>query len=454
MMYDLMILGAGPGGYHAAYTAVQYGMKTALVEKDLAGGTCLNRGCVPTKTLIHTADLFREIRHSEVFGIESADAKISREALLARKEEITASLRKGLEDSFKARKIDYLTGKGTVIDAHHVRVNGEIHETKYLLIASGSVPALPPIEGIGSSSVLTSDDILRDLPALTSLIVIGGGVIGTEIAGVYASLGTKVTILEAMDQLLPNMDAEIARNLSVIFKKRGIETHTSAMVQKIADTETGAEVTYTEKGKTVSVTADRVLVATGRKAYLEGLFENEMPELERGRIKISERMETSVPGIYAIGDVTFGYAQLAHMASAMGENAVRAMNGDGPSRDLKAVPACVYTSPEIAQAGMTEKEAKALGIETVIGKAPMHANARTKIAESERGFVKLVADKTNGKLLGAAMMCERATDMIMETVYGILDGKTPDELLEAVHPHPSFAEGIETALRVLKEKYR
>ena len=452
MNYDLMIIGAGPGGYHAAYTAAEYGMKTALIEEREAGGTCLNRGCIPTKTWIHTADLLREMRHAELFGLENMNPSVSREGMIKRKEDVVSSLRKGLEDSFRAKKIDYINGKATVIDASHVRVNGEIYETGKILIASGSLPALPPIEGIDNEGVITSDDILEKLPETDRLIVIGGGVIGSEIAGIYAELGTKVVILEAMDQLLPNMDSEIARNLALIYKKRGIEIHTSAFVKKIEKEAAGLTVSYSEKGKDGSVSGGLVLVCTGRKANIRDLFEKDMPETERGRLRIDENYMTSADGIYAIGDAVSGYPQLAHTASAMGENAVRRMNGKPALRNLAYIPACVYTSPEIASAGLSEKEAKEKGYEVVTGKGLMHANARTKIAEGERGFVKLVADKNTGKLLGASLMCERATDMIMELVYAMIDEKTPEQLLEAVHPHPSFAEGIETAYRTLNEK--
>ncbi len=449
--YDLIIIGGGPAGYAAAFEAAASGLKTCIAEKAETGGTCLNRGCVPTKTLVHTADLYRDLCHGSDIGIIADHIEIDTEALLQKKEAVVSQLRDGLEKQIRAAKIGLIHEKAVITGSHTVRIGETEHTAENILVAGGSVPLVPPIDGSGLPGVITSDDILRDLPSYKELVIIGGGVIGCEIAGIYESLGTKITVIEALDTLLPSLDSECGRSLAMQFKKRGIDVHCKARVQKIEPAETGLCVTYTEKDTEKNITADAVLMAVGRKAVTD-MFEIEPPQMERGRIIVDENCETSIKGIYAAGDAAAGYPQLAHAAMAMGVNAVCAMRRVPAKRDLLLIPSGVYVSPEIASAGMSEKEAAEKGIEACTAKANTMANARSLIASGDRGFIKVTAEKGTGRLLGAVMYCERATDLIQEAAAAIAAGMTVSQLLSLIHGHPTFSEIFVSALEAAEKK--
>ncbi len=452
MQYDLIIIGGGPGGYTAAFEAAARKLRTCLIEERELGGTCLNRGCIPTKTLVHTADLYRELKQSGgSFCLNADPGAPDREALLARKESVVQTLRGGLETQVKTGKIDFVRGRGRVLDAHTVEVNGEQLTAQDVILATGSVPAIPPIPGRDLPGVLTSDDILDGLPLFGSLIIIGGGVIGAEIAGIYEAFGTKVTVVEALDTLLPALDSELGRSLAQLFKKRGIDVHVKAMVKEIGQTADGLAVTLEEKGTVCSLEAEAVLIATGRRANTD-LFACDPPAMERGRILTDDAGRTDTEHLYAIGDIVAGYPQLAHTAEAMGVNAVCAICGEHLKRDLRLIPSGVYTAPEIGAVGMTEKEAAAAGVAAVTGKANTLSNARSLIAGGERGFVKITAEKETGRLLGAVLMCERATDLIQELAVAISAGQTARDLLRVIHGHPTFAEAVVPALEALEKK--
>ena len=322
-----------------------------------------------------------------------------------------------------------------------------------VLIASGSVPARPPIPGLDLDGVMTSDDILKGTGELyESLVIMGGGVIGVELATFYSRLGTKVTILEGMGRLLPNMDKELGQNLSAILKKQGVDVLTQSMVTRITKERGLMSVEYDRSGGTGVVQGERVLCAIGRIPNLEGVLGKGIElDMERRRIKVDSRFETSMPGVYAIGDVS-SRIQLAHVASAQGRACVEMMAGLVPSTDLKTVPGCVYCQPEIASAGLTEEEAKARGIWAVSGKYVMFSNSRTVIREAPRSFMKIVADRENHRILGAHLMCEHATDMISELTSAIANGMTAEALLTVMRPHPTFEEGVTDALRALCKK--
>ena len=449
MKYDLIIIGGGPAGYTAAFEAAGNGLKTCLIEKRDLGGTCLNRGCIPTKTLVHTADLYRTLK-GDTPDLKCADTAVDYEGLNAKKENIILQLRGGIEKMLKAGKIDVVHAKATVKDAHTVRAGEELLETENILLCTGSEPAMIPISGIECEGVITSDDILRDLPQMEELVIIGGGVIGCEIAGIYEAFGTKVTVIEAMDILLPGMDSEAGRSLAMVFKKRGIDVHCKTKAVSISKDEK-LTLAYEEKGETKTVSADHILIAAGRKAVTD-VFECEAPSMERGRFTVNERFETSISHIYAAGDIVYGYPQLAHTAMAMAVNAVCAIRNVPFKRDLSVVPSGVYTCPEIASAGISEKEAAEKGMQAISGKANTLANARSLIAESERGFIKVTAEKETGKLLGTVMMCERATDLIQEAALAIERGMTVSELLQVIHGHPTFSEVFVSALEAAEKK--
>lgn len=443
---DLAVIGAGPGGYVAAVKAAQNGLKTAVIECGEIGGTCLNRGCIPTKTLLHAAELYREFKGAESFGIHAQNVTFDIGEMSACKEKVVAQLRGGIEQLFKANKITNITGRATVTGAHQVTVESAEGSrgitAENILIATGSVPSLPPIEGIHLPGVVTSDELLSgDMKLYRSLVIIGGGVIGMEFASIYSALGCEVTVIEAMDRILPQMDKEISQNLAMILKKRGVKIYACAKVAKISEGN-GRVCTFEQKGTMQTVIAEGILAAVGRKPNIQGLFgEPFSVECERGAITVNERFQTSVPSVYAIGDVIRGI-QLAHVASAQGINAVCAMLGKPFAVNLNAVPSCVYTNPEIACVGMTADEAKAKDIAVKTGKFLMSANAKTVITRQERGFIKLVFEEKTGVLLGAQLMCARATDLISELATAVANGLTQEQLASVIRPHPTFCEGI------------
>ena len=455
--YQLIVIGAGPGGYTAALKAAKLGLRTACIEAREAGGTCLNRGCVPTKALLHASEVYTEAKKGAAIGIH-AEPTFDLTEIFAYKSNITAKLSQGIESLFKSAKVAFIKGKGTITAQNTVQVtaaDGSVSTVTAdnILIATGSVPATPPIPGLDLPGVMTSDDLLKGTDKLyESLVIIGGGVIGVELATFYAELGTKVIIVEGLDRLLPNMDKELGQNLAMNLKKLGVEINTSAMVKSVSGEPGSMTVTFTQKDAEKSVSGQYVLCAIGRSPYSKDLFSPEMQvEMNRRSIKVGERFETSIPGIYAIGDVS-SRIQLAHVAAAQGTACVEMIAGATPSVDLSVVPSCIYCHPEIASVGMTEAEAKAAGIAVKVGKAVMGANARTLISDAGRCFMKVAADAETGKLIGAQLMCPSSTDMISQIAQAIANGMTPQDLLKAMRPHPTYEEALESALEDLCEK--
>jgi len=425
-----------------------------VIENREVGGTCLNRGCVPAKAMLHAAKLYQEVLSGERFGIISKEVSCDYGKVMSYKNETSESLRLGVEQLLKGNKIDRIHGTGTLTKDGTVRVKTEegeeLLQAKHILLATGSKPAILPIEGIRLPGVMTSDELFQLDHVPESLIIIGGGVIGVEFATVFASFGSKVTLLEAEERLLPGLDKEISQNLKLILKKRGVDIHTKAFVRKIEKEGKDFICTYgkmaKDKEKIEVIKTPYLLSATGRIPNTDGLFEEGTSlEMNRGRIVVKENFETSMPGVFAIGDV-IGGIQLAHAASSQGICAVELMNGVEPSIDLSVIPSCVYTDPEIACVGITEEEAKGKGIETVTGKTLTHANCKSFITKEERGFVKVVTDKETGALLGAQMMCARATDMIGEMGTAITNKLTAEQLLKAMRAHPTYNESVGEAL--------
>ena len=452
--FDLIIIGAGPGGYVCAIKAAKLGLKTAVVEESRAGGTCLNRGCIPAKAMLHASGLYREIRQAERFGVKAEGVSFDFEKILAYKEETTDQLVQGVEQLLKGGGVTCLTGRGRLLPGRQVEVekDGEkqVYQAEQLVLAAGSRPVILPIPGMDLPGVLTSDELfaLREVPE--SLIIIGGGVISVEFATIYSSLGCKVTILEAMPRLVPNMDKEISQNLKMILKKRGVDIHTGAAVRSVEEAAGGLVCRFEEKEKEQSVSGQYVLCAVGRRPATEGLFgEGAVPDMERGRVLVDDRFATSIPGVYAIGDMIPG-AQLAHAASAQGMVLAELLAGQEPSVDLAVVPGCVYTEPEIASAGLDEETAKGEGIPVRTGKFIMSANGKSLISKEERGFIKVVVHEETEEILGVQMMCGRATDMIGEFVSAIENHLTASQVLRAMRPHPTYNEGVAEALEELK----
>lgn len=448
MNYDLIVIGGGPGGYVSAIRASQLGMKTALIEKGELGGTCLNRGCVPTKALMHSSEMYRQALGFSSAGIRVDGLSFDFSGMHRHKNDIVLKLRLGVAQLLKANNVDVIAGTGVVEDTGRVRANGETLLCEKILIAAGSAPSLPPIEGAKLAGVVTSDELLLDEGVFyDKLLIIGGGVIGVEMASIYSALGCKVTIIEALDRILPMMDREISQNLSMILKKRGVEIFTSARVNAIARQDDSLLCRFTAKSSDKEAEAGGVLICAGRRPYTAGLFApGAEPKMERGFIVVDDKYRTSIRNVYAVGDVIGGF-QLAHAAQAQGSAAVEFMAGkDKPSTDPALVPACVYTSPEIACVGVTADEAKAGGKNVYVGKYVMNSNAKSMIEEQERSFIKLVFDADSDALLGAQLMCARATDMIAELTTAISAGLTREALVRAMRPHPTFSEGVTEAL--------
>ena len=449
--FDLIVVGGGPGGYEAALHAAKLGLKTALIEKDFVGGTCLNRGCIPTKALLHASSVYEEAKNGAALGI-SCEPAYDLSAMYAYKQSVVEKLRGGVEGLLKSAKVTVLSGVGTLTAPHTVTVSDTAYTAEHILLATGSVPARPPIPGLDLPGVLTSDELLAGVEPFRSIVIIGGGVIGMEFATFFNDLGIDVTVVEGLDRLLPQLDKELGQNLSMIMKKRGVKIVTGAMVKSVTETGNGLSVNFEVKGAMQSAEAERVLCAIGRRPYTDGLFdEGAALEMDGRRIRVNERFETSMEGVYAIGDVS-AKIQLAHVATAQGLFAVNEIAGKANGVDCSIVPSCVYTRPEIASVGLTEQEAKDVGIPTKVGKVTLFSNGRTVIVNGDRGFMKVLAHAETRKILGVQMMGTNVSDMIGEWGEAIANGLTPEDLLKAMRPHPTFEEAVTDALKDLSAK--
>ena len=364
MDYQLIVIGAGPGGYTAALRAAALGLHTAVVECREVGGTCLNRGCIPTKTLLHASQVYRDAVDGAVMGVHAAGATFNMEEIFAFKRSVSEKLRGGIHSLLKSAKVDLIEGVGRIAAPGEVDVTAaDGGVTRYtaerILIATGSVNVRPPIPGLELPGVMTSDELLEGSDRLyDSMVIIGGGVIGVEFATFYRNLGCAVTLVEGMDRLLPNMDRELGQNLQQILKKQGVEVLTNAMVQSLEQTGGGLSVHLLQKGAEKTVTGEKVLCAIGRRAYWDGVFAEGMIPACRGKsLLVDENYRTSIPGVYAIGDAS-SVVQLAHVAAAQGTACVERMCGVADHVDLNVIPSCIYSTPEIAVVGVTEAEAK------------------------------------------------------------------------------------------------
>ncbi|MBR4120485.1 MAG: dihydrolipoyl dehydrogenase [Spirochaetales bacterium] len=454
MNYQLIVIGAGPGGYEAALAASKLGLRTAVIEKRELGGTCLNRGCIPTKALLHASETYRQALSSDTLGIHATDVSLDIQQLYQYKDQTVEKLRNGVQTLLKAAKVDVIQGRAKINNDRSVSVEGPgagTYTADNILIATGSEPSRPPIPGLDNEGVLTSDELLEKLDILPeSIVIIGGGVIGVEFATFFNDLGCTVTVIEALDRLLPNMDRELGQGLAVQLKKRGVNVFTSSKVSSVSRAER-LTVNFTQKEKENTAEGEIVLCAIGRRPYTEGLFAPELGiEMDGRRIKVDENFRTSVEGIYAIGDVS-SKIQLAHVAMAQGIACVRAIAGKQDDTDLNIVPSCVYTRPEIASVGMTEEEAKMAQIPVKTAKVTMFSNARTIIANGDRSFMKLVVNAETNTLIGAQLMCERASDIIGQLSQAIAGKQKPHDLLKAMRPHPTYEEALTEVLKALIE---
>jgi len=453
--FDLVVIGAGPGGYVAAIRGAQKGLKTAVIESRDVGGTCLNRGCIPTKSMLHSAQVYKEALHGEIFGLKTSGVSYDFDVINKRKNEVVQKLRSGTEQLLKSHKAELIRGKAAIKNPTTVVVKTEAGdeelETKNIIIAAGSEPKNLPGFLNGIKNIISSDDALEENAKLYKRILVsGGGVIGVEFASIYRDLGCEVTIVGSRENLLRRLDDDISKNIMMLFRKRGINIITPAKIQEIKEVNNELVCKIMQKEELKEVVCDGVLWCIGRQPLTRGLFMDGVDiKMEDGFIVINENMQTSIPNIYAIGDCTLNSTQLAHAASAQGLNAISHIKGEEPACNLSAIPSCVYTSPEIATVGLLESEAAAKGIEVKSGRFLMAANGKSLVTNEERGFIKLVFDAKTDVLLGAHLMCARATDIISELTCAIANKLTAEELSSVIRPHPTYVEGVTEAVEDL-----
>ena len=451
---NIIVIGGGPGGYVAAIRAAQLGAQVTVIEKEHLGGTCLNVGCIPTKCLLHSAELVSQIKEQGAdIGVEVEGVKVNFPKVIAHKNEISKKLTGGIAGLFKMNKVKKIDGEATFIAPKKLQVTKpdgtkETMTADAVIIATGSVNTVPPIPGIKENPNCIDSTGALNLEALPkTMVVIGGGVIGLELACAYAAFGTKITVVEAMDHMLPMLDGDLTKIGVDHMKKMGMEFHLECPVQSVESSPVGAKVVCKNKaGETISFEAEKVLVAIGRKANTASLnLDVGGLKHDRGRIIVNDKMETSVPGVYAVGDCVFGKAQLAHTASAMGEVAAENICGMESVYDEKTNPTCVYMEPEAASVGLTEEQCKAQGIDYKVGKFPMSANGKALILNGGEGLVKIIAGAKYGEVLGMHIIGPRATDLIAEGALAIRVEATLDELISTIHSHPTVTETMREA---------
>ncbi|MCA0229124.1 MAG: dihydrolipoyl dehydrogenase [Bacteroidetes bacterium] len=445
--YDVIIIGSGPGGYVAAIRASQLGLKTAIVEKEHLGGICLNWGCIPTKALLKSAQVFQYINHAKDYGITVGSAEADFGAVIKRSRDVANGMSKGVNFLMKKNKIDIIDGLGRVKPGKKVEVENDGKKTEYtanhIIIATGGRARQLPNVPIDGQKVIEYRKAMSLEKQPKSLLVIGSGAIGVEFAYVYASMGTKVTIAEFMPNIVPVEDEEISKELAKQYKKLGVEIYTNSSVEKVDTSGAGCVSTVKTPSGEIKIETDVVLSAAGVVANIENIgLEETGIKLERGKIVTDDYYQTNVPGYYAIGDVTKGQA-LAHVASAEGIICVEKIAGEHPHPlNYNNIPGCTYCSPEIASVGYTEKAAKEAGYEVKVGKFPFSASGKAKAAGAPEGFVKVIFDAKYGEWLGAHMIGTNVTEMIAEVVVARNLETTGHEIVKSVHPHPTMSEAI------------
>jgi len=455
--YDVVVIGGGPGGYVAGIRAGQLGLKAAVVEKAPAlGGTCLHWGCIPTKALLHAAEVLDTARHAGDFGIQVAAATLDLAAVHRYKNKVVTKNAKGIEFLFKKNKVDWVPGRGRLAGTGKVEVTGadgskRTLTTRNVILATGSTVRDLPFARFDRERILSSDDILNVTALPKSLAILGAGAVGVEFASIFASFGSKVTVVELLPRAVPLEDEEISAALEKAFKKRGIEVHTDTAVTAVEVGKDGVTLRANSKGKELSFQAERVLLAAGRRPVTDDLgLEGTKVLVQKGFVKVDGFMQTGEPGVYAIGDIV-ATPLLAHVASHEAMVAVEHLAGKHPAEPMNydQVPACTYCQPEIASVGLTEAEAKRRGHSVRVAKFPFGAIAKAAILGEPDGFVKIVGDTKHDELLGVHAIGPRATELIAEAAVALRLESTVEELFHSVHAHPTLSEAIaEAALGV------
>jgi dihydrolipoamide dehydrogenase len=453
-IYDIAIIGSGPAGYTAAIRAGQYGLKTALIEKDnVLGGTCLHVGCIPTKALLFNAEIWDHLKDAKEFGIEGVDArKLNWAAVQERKSKIVAKHTKGLDFLMKKNKVETIRGYGKLTGpAQNGVLTIEVTDdnkasqikAKNVILSTGSearmIPGLQP-----SDQILTNIGILslKDIPK--SLVIVGAGAVGVEFASIFRSFDSEVTILEMLPRLVPIEDEDISKELARVYRKRGINFHTGAKVEKVEKAKTGIAVTFSVDGKQQKIEAEKILIAVGRKPRTENIgLERTKIKPDRGFIVTDTWMQTSEPGVYAIGDIVLGTPQLAHVGAMEGIVAVTKIAGKtGKPINPEHIPNATYCHPEIGSVGLTQTKAEEAGYNVKVGKFPFTANSRASIVGEHEGFIKIVSDADHGEILGVHIIGPQATELIAEAVVAMELEATVEDLMWTIHAHPTLAEAM------------
>jgi dihydrolipoamide dehydrogenase len=477
---DIIVIGGGPGGYPAAIHAAKHGANVVCLDFDNAGGTCLNWGCIPTKTMIGSVAALQTIQHAADFGLKAGAPEVDFTAVMARKDKIVKTLVDGVGFLLKKNKVRYINGKGRLIDSHTVEATTADGKTENIttgkiIIATGSVPSTIPIPGLdqggpdgdvwisnaevkkrkadgtlAGTTVWTSNEAVsaKDLPK--RLAIIGAGVIGCEFAFTYNALGTEVTMFEFMPNILPNIDPEITTELRKILENQGVKIFTSTKVAAVDIP--GKKLKYvSEKNGDGEVEFDKILVSVGRRGFTDGLgMEKVGVKFEKGKIPVNEFMQTNVEGIYAVGDVTYGKYGLAHVATREGEVAADNCLGHPTKMDYTAIPNCIYTEPEIAATGLTEQEARDQGYDVEVGKFTFRSLGKAMAINENVGLVKIVSEKKYGEILGGHIIGPHASDLIHEICVSIKLESTIEELMTTIHAHPSLSEAVMEAAQDVK----
>ena len=443
---QLLVIGGGPGGYVAAMKAAMLGMEVTLVERDRVGGTCLNRGCIPTKAILHSAELYHQMKNSGDTGVTAENVKLDTVQVNRHKQKIVDTLVRGVESLLRARKVTVVPGEASFIGPDTVSVKKtdggiETVQAEKIIIAAGSKPSAPPIPGINGKNVITSTEALQVEELPESMIIIGGGVIGMEIGAAYSRFGVKITVIEALDRILPPVDTEISAEF--VKQIRGqMEIHTGSRVERIADRDGKKTVVYTSGGKQSEAEADKVLVCIGRQPDTDSLhLDKAGVKTERGAVIVDEEFRTNVPGIWCIGDAN-AKCMLAHAASAQGVAVAERLAGKKSGIRTDLVPSCIYTDPEIASVGITEDQAKEAGINYRVGRFPFRGNGRSLILGKGSGFVKIIGDTKYGEILGVHIIGPYATELIAECAAAMHLEACVEDLAETIHAHPTVSESI------------
>ncbi|QVK20143.1 dihydrolipoyl dehydrogenase [Mycoplasmatota bacterium] len=439
-MEKLVIIGAGPGGYEVAIEAAQKGLEVVLIDKDELGGTCLNYGCIPTKTLYKSSEIIKSIKGGNQFGID-AEYKIDFEKVISNKDKIVADLKNGIDFLIKKNKIEFIKGEATFVDERSIKVNDQVIEGDYFIIATGSAVRMLDIEGVDSEAVVTSKEMLSLNQIPKTLTVIGGGVIGVELASIYNYFGSEVTILEYQKNLLGYFEEDISKRFKPVLTKQGINVVTGANVTKI-DNNT---VTYNIKGQENSIDAELILMSVGRIAYMDNLnIEKIGIEFDKTGIKVNDNFQTSIPNIYAVGDV-LGGSMLAHTATFQSYKALSHILNEENTTDFNMIPACVFTFPELASIGLTRKEAKEKFDSIEVRKGQYSANGKANAMGENTGFIQIILN--DGYIVGASIMGYSASTIIHEIALIINSGKRIDEFRDMIFAHPTLSEVLSSAIR-------